>query len=253
VTDSDTSLFQMLLARQVRKVRKVRKVPKAMRVHQALKVPKGMRAHLALRAHRDSMERLASRSISPPILRQRWGAVAATDVPYAGVRCTDNSGYLVMSNSAVIPNLMNSSYSSGTKTISLRASKIIPKSGTTSTMWFNAKRTLSPAVDIAASALPTELNIVPGGYAGNGQKVYVRFNGRATTCAYQSHANTVYKSRYCATGATETPGVAGSGLTGGVAVDLVSGVISGVSSIEIEVNGSSSRYVTTVDFSVIHK
>jgi hypothetical protein len=121
------------------------------------------------------------------------------------------------------------------KSKSKKAKEILDYDSTDTTSMIDKRTSLSfedlnlelpptPPTQVVSIRLPTELlneikaSVVAGGYAGNGQKVYVRFNSGATTCAYQSYANTTYKSLYCAKGVTESPGVAGTGLTGGVAV-----------------------------------
>ena len=108
--------------------------------------------------------------------------------------------------------------------------------GTGGTKWFDSQKTFSTPIDLV---LPSQIPAF--GNAGNGQKLYIKFNDQ-TDCAWYSHANAKYQNPRCFDGATRKPSVS-SGFTGGVEVDHVR--MDGVTKLTMTVNGSTGSGTLT--------
>jgi len=108
--------------------------------------------------------------------------------------------------------------------------------GTGGSKFFDAVLTLDEAKDLI---LP--LSIPAIGNAGNGQKLYVKFNEQID-CAWFSHAGNQYRNPRCFEEATRDGGST-SGFNGGTEVFLTA--INDVTILEMQVNGASGSGVIT--------
>lgn len=108
--------------------------------------------------------------------------------------------------------------------------------GTGGSKFYDANLTLENATDLT---LPTSIPAV--GNAGNGQKLYVLFNG-VIDCAWFSHAGNQYRNPRCFEGATRSGG-SSSGFTGGT--ELFLATINDVTTLEMQVNGASGSGIMT--------
>lgn len=120
--------------------------------------------------------------------------------------------------------------------------------GTGGSRFYDAKATF---VSLTSVLLPATINVLPGGKAGNGQKLYLYFDNDVT-CSYRSHANTKYITPVCKLNGQIDPGK-----TDGFAVGIGSYIldvshVDDILSVHAHVNGASGNgTVTTVKFDLI--
>jgi hypothetical protein len=108
--------------------------------------------------------------------------------------------------------------------------------GAGGTRWFDAKLEWNIAKNFL---LPTE--IFATGNAGNGQKLYIKFND-SLDCVWYSHAGIKYRNPRCFLGASRAPGNS-VGFSGGS--EVASSHALGVKKIWVSVNGASGNGVVT--------
>jgi hypothetical protein len=113
--------------------------------------------------------------------------------------------------------------------------------GSGGTKWFNLTYRFPRPQSVS---LPAEITAT--GNAGNGQKLYIRFNSNLD-CAWYSSATRVYLGRRCFSGASRAPSTS-SGFVGGT--EIIVGTVADVSAIEMTVNGSSGIGVLTTAVAV---
>jgi len=132
---------------------------------------------------------------------------------------------------SLIAGVLNSSANEWTFVASRRSG------GPTGTKWFNSEIKFEAALNLS---LPMEIT-AEGGKAGNGHKLYIRFND-TLDCAWYSHANVRYRNPRCFINAERTPGTS-TGFTGGS--ELIGASVSGVVKVHMSVNGSSGSNALT--------
>jgi hypothetical protein len=108
--------------------------------------------------------------------------------------------------------------------------------GTGGSKFYDANLTLDEAKDLA---LPNTIPAV--GNAGNGQKLYIKFNDEID-CAWFSHAQSEYRNPRCFEGASRNGG-SPSGFSDGDELFLTT--INDFTTLEMQVNGASGNGVMT--------
>ena len=165
------------------------------------------------------------------------GAVPAVNVPFTAVRCDADSGYLVAKDGGNVPDLIRAEYDATAKSIRLRSTIVMPKTGSRDPIRFTARLDLPGVVDIPISAMPEALDEAPGGDSGEGQGASLVINHGAVICDYVSVSGSGYKLSKCFQGGKR------------MAADAVMG---NVSSVEFRIVSGGARYVTTADLRIIH-
>lgn len=190
----------------------------------------------------DNLAEVGNSPITPSPVIEPIAPVAPTD---PDLECTiltlldpvDTACTRVVIGSTVLANRQDSA-----TTLTLTASK--KNGGSGGTKWFDSRATVSPATDFA---LP--LSIPAQGNAGNGQKLYMRFND-TLDCAWYSFAANQYRNPRCFIGATRNGG-ASSGFSGGTEVNATKALA--VTSVKMTVNGSSGGGVLTTAVAVLSR
>jgi hypothetical protein len=166
------------------------------------------------------------------------GAVPAADVPFTAVRCDADSGYLVAKDGGNVPDLVRAEYDASAKSINLRSTIVMAKTGSREPVRFVGRMDLPGAVDIAISALPETLDEAPGSDSGQGQGASLVINHGAVICDFVSVSGSGYKFSRCLQGGKP------------MAADAL---IGNVTSVEFRIVSGEARYITTADLRIIHK
>jgi hypothetical protein len=107
--------------------------------------------------------------------------------------------------------------------------------------WYDAKVILPVFRDVL---LPAEINILPGGNAGNGQKLYFIFDN-LVICSYRSNANIKYVNPICKVGGVIDPSKSDGFAVGVGTYKPDNTSVNHFKTLQVSVNGASGGGIVT--------